>query len=356
MTADPLVEAVHRRRLPEAAAAIAADALADRAERDRAAQALAACERIGRAVDRERELLLALLHADGIRAESPDASGPRQDRTMRLRIAGGAAAADRAVRLLEQEGFERWERWRRGALESFRRTGDRTTLARTDEVTTVVGLRWGERPRGLRGAVRPTAREWALVDLPRSMWWVYSLVRPAVLVADRVGLRVTDESDLGPFLATPDALLDPLLDLAGVRADDVVVDVGCGDGRLVVRAAARSGCRAVGVERSAALVERARSRARAAGVAELVRIERADARRTRLEDATVVFLFLPVGAVARLLPDVLRRLSPGGRVIVHELDRLPGSVRPVPTDSRVVIGADAVTVAHRWAVDATAER
>lgn len=351
VTPDPLVAAVHGRRLPLVAGDRATDDLLDEEERARAASALAACEAIGRDVDRQTARILALLRGVGLAVEAVDPPGPRQDRSIRLRVAD-RAGAERAVTALEREGFERWEQWRRGARESSRRTADSTTVARTDDVTTVVRLRWA-RPRGrtrVGRLLRPTASDWGVVDLPERLWWAYSLLRPVRLAAERAGLPVPEGSDLGPFLATPDSLIDPLLDLAGVRADDVVADVGCGDGRLVVRAAARFGCRAVGIEQSAALVERARARARTARVADLVRVDRADARGWTPGDATVVFMFLPVIAVARLLPDALRRLPTGGVVVVHELDPLPGTIRPAPTDSRVLAGADAVTVAHRWTV------
>ena len=100
-----------------------------------------------------------------------------------------------------------------------------------------------------------------MVRLPRRTWPAYSLVRPVRLVLERVGLRRRHEDSLGPFLATPDSLIDPLLELAQVGPDDHVVDIGCGDGRLVVEAAARLGCRAVGIERSPELVDSARARA-----------------------------------------------------------------------------------------------
>lgn len=354
MTADPLVEGVYRKRLPRAAEALVGEDGVPEDERDRAAQALAACEHIGRYVDRERDRILALLHADGQQVDTTGRPGPRQDHTIRLAV-GDVAAADRAAALLEQEGFERWEPWRRGALESFRRTAGEMTVGRTDDVTTVVRIRWAE-PRErtrLDRIVRPTAGDWAMVDLPRGAWWAYSLVRPTRLVAERVGLRPRHQDSLGPYLATPDGLIDPLLDVAAVDADDVVMDIGCGDGRLVVGAASRFGCRAVGVEQSASLVDRARQRVRTEKVTDLVRIDHADARSADLSEVTVLFLFLPIDVVEYLLADLLERLPPGARLVVHEQHRLPTSIHPVPNESRAVIGSDSVTVAHRWIAGTT---
>ncbi len=349
MTTDPLIEGVYRKRLlPVAEELIDGDDVAP-GDRRRAADVLAACERIGRHVDRDRERIVGLLRSDGLDVEVADRPGPRQDHTIGLTV-DDFPTADRAARILEREGFERWERWQRGAAESFRRTATETTVARTDEVTTVVRIRWAApRTRSpFDRVVRPTAGDWAMVDLPARAWWGYSLVRPARLVAERVGLRQRHQASLGPYLSTPDGLIDPLLEFAGVDADDVVMDIGCGDGRLVVGAAARLGCRAVGIEQSASLVDRARHRVDAAHVSDRVRIDHADARSADLGEVTVLFMFLPIDVVEHLLADTLHRLPRGAHLVVHEQNRLPSSIRPAPAESRVVIGADAITVAHRW--------
>ncbi|MFA9563608.1 MAG: hypothetical protein ACERLM_02725, partial [Acidimicrobiales bacterium] len=234
MTADPLIEGVYRHRLPAMAQALVDDSGAPQADRDRAADALGACEQIGQHVDRERDRILTLLRADGQEVGVTGRAGPRQEHTIRLTV-DDFPAADRAAGLLERDGFERWEHWSAGASESFRRTAAEMTVGRTDDVTTVVRIRWAEPRERTRfdRIFRPTAGDWAMVDLPRRAWWAYSLVRPARLAAERAGLRPRHQASLGPHLSTPDGLIDPLLDFAGVGPDDVVMDIGCGDGRLV---------------------------------------------------------------------------------------------------------------------------
>ena len=260
------------------------------------------------------------------------------------------ACARRAADVLEEDGFEPWQRWARGAERSARRFADELVVASTGEVTTVVRLRWrSPAMRSRLGRVfTPTAGDWSLVDLPSPLWPAYSLVRPARLVMERAGVVQRHDDSLGPFLSTPQSLIGPLLDFAGAGPDDRLLDIGCGDGRVVVAAAEHSGCTALGVERSADLVERARQRAAASGVADRVDIVLGDGRAADLDEATVVFMFLSMRVVADLVPAMLRQLRPGARLIIHEQSRLPGSMTPMPDESSAVIADGAVTVAHRW--------
>ena len=351
MTTDPLIEGVWTNRLPDAARALVDDADASEDARARAADALATCERIGTRVDAERDRLVDLLRTHGQEVGVAGRTGPRQDHTIRLTLAD-VRAADRAAATLEDAGFERWEQWSGGAAESFRRTADHMTLGHTTDVTTVVRLRWAEpRDRSRVDRVfRPTAGDWDMVDLPPSAWWGYALVRPVRLLAERAGLRRRHESGLGPYLSTPDGLIDPLLDFAGVGAADLVMDVGCGDGRLVAAAAARFGCRSVGIERSPELVDRSRDRVRTMELTERVRIDHGDARTADLGPVTVLLMFLPIPIAADLLDGVRGRLSPGARLVIHEQSRPPAGLVTAGVESRLLLGPDAVTVAHRWTI------
>jgi SAM-dependent methyltransferase len=351
VTTDPLIEGVYSHRLPDAARAVVDDVEAPDEARSGAAAALATCERIGRRVEAERDRLIALLRTDGREVGVEGRTGPRQDHTIRLTVSD-VLAADRAAATLEADGFERWERWSGGAAESFRRTAGQMTLGRTDDVTTVVRLRWAEpRDRNRFDRVfRPTSGDWDMVGLPPWAWWGYPLVRPVRLLAERAGLRRRHESGLGPYLSTPDGLIDPLLAFAGVGEGDLLMDVGCGDGRLVTGAAARFGCRAVGIERSQELVDLARDRVRTLQLTERVRIDHADARTVDLDDVTVLLMFLPVVIAADLLTDSLQRLPAGARLVIHEQSRPPSGLLTDGVESELLLGPDAVTVAHRWTV------
>jgi SAM-dependent methyltransferase len=116
-----------------------------------------------------------------------------------------------------------------------------------------------------------------------------------------------------------------MLELAAVKEGDVVYDLGSGDGRVVIAAARAFGCRAVGVELDADLVQAARAQARAAGVEKRVVFRQGDLFEADFADADVVALYLLPEMNRRLVPK-LERLRPGSRVVAHYFP-LPG-VRP----------------------------
>lgn len=119
------------------------------------------------------------------------------------------------------------------------------------------------------------------------------------------------------FVATPHDVVDRMLELAQVGPDDVVYDLGCGDGRIVVAAAKKYGCRAVGFELDRLRVREARENAVQAGVADRVTIELKDALTIDLRPATVVTLYLGPELNARLIPQ-LQQLAPGSRIVSHD--------------------------------------
>ena len=346
---DPLIDAIHQGHLYDAARAIAGDPASVVAERERAERAVDVCEQIGRVCEEWRSELLERLRAGGCEVASDEISGPRQRHTIELAVADFDTAR-RAASLLQRDGFEPWQSWSRGAERSARRFARELVLGTTSDATMVVRLRWGGPPTRSRmqRVFTPTAGDWRMVDLPGALWPAYSLVRPGRLVLERLGLRPRHDDGLGPFLSTPDQLVRPLLEFGGIGPDDRVLDIGCGDGRIVVAAAEHSGCRTIGVERSDDLVERARRRAVDHGVADLVDIVQGDGRTIGVDEATLVVMFLSIGVVAELVPSLLGRLRPGARLVIHEQGPLPSSMRPPPDESVALIGDGAVTVAHRW--------
>jgi SAM-dependent methyltransferase len=124
--------------------------------------------------------------------------------------------------------------------------------------------------------------------------------------------------DGGPYVPTPGDVVERMLELAGVKAGDIVYDLGSGDGRLVIEAAVRYGARGVGVEREARLVEMARAAAKAAKVADRVSFRQGDLFDTDLRGATVVTLYLLPRLLERLLPKLRAELAPGTRVVSHD--------------------------------------
>ena len=131
--------------------------------------------------------------------------------------------------------------------------------------------------------------------------------------------------DGGPYVPTPDVVVGRMLELAGVSRDDVVVDLGSGDGRLVIEAARRYGARGLGVEREENLVVRARAAAAKAEVADRVSFTQGDIFDADLRRATVVTLYLLPRLLVRLVPKLRAELAPGARVVSHDypLDSWP---------------------------------
>lgn len=119
------------------------------------------------------------------------------------------------------------------------------------------------------------------------------------------------------FLATPQEVVDRMLEVAEVSAADVVYDLGCGDGRVVVTAARKYGAHGLGVEIHPQRVAEARDHARKAGVEHLVRFEQGDIFEVDLKPATVVALYLFPDLNTRLLPQ-LQKLRPGARIVSHD--------------------------------------
>jgi protein-L-isoaspartate O-methyltransferase len=120
-----------------------------------------------------------------------------------------------------------------------------------------------------------------------------------------------------PFITTPDEVVDRMLRLARTRPTDTVMDLGSGDGRIVISAAKAFGARGIGVEIDARLVERSRQNARSAGVAERVEILQGDVLRTELGRASVVTVYLLPQLIDRLQPKFLDELKPGARIVTH---------------------------------------
>lgn len=138
------------------------------------------------------------------------------------------------------------------------------------------------------------------------------------------------------FVPTPRPVVDAMLDLAGIGPDDVLYDLGSGDGRIPIAAAQRYGIRAVGVEIDPELVELARANARAAGVSDRVRFVERDMFLTDVREATVVTLFLLDRLNLQLRPKLLEELSPGARIVSHRFGMgawVPDATREIGRDT-----------------------
>jgi precorrin-6B methylase 2 len=136
-----------------------------------------------------------------------------------------------------------------------------------------------------------------------------------------------DESPyIAPYVPTPQEVVDRMLELAALKKDDVLYDLGSGDGRIVVTAARNYGIRAVGFEISPDLVKMSRQHIAEAGLEHLAEIREEDIRNVDLSPATVLTLYLYPGANLRLRPAIMHQLKPGSRVV--SLQFTMGSWKP----------------------------
>ena len=137
--------------------------------------------------------------------------------------------------------------------------------------------------------------------------------QPPVDPKNKLGLEVD-------FVPTPTEIVAAMLELASVKASDVVYDLGCGDGRIVIAAAKRFGARGVGIDIDPDRIQEARANALREGVADRVRFVQGDLFEADFREATVVALFLKWNYNRKLRPRLWSQLRPGTPVVSHEHD------------------------------------
>ena len=152
-----------------------------------------------------------------------------------------------------------------------------------------------------------------------------------------------------PYVPTPPEVVDAMLGLAGVRAGDILYDLGCGDGRIVIAAAKRFGIKAMGIDIDPIRIEESEANAAAAGLAGRVRFVKGDIFEADFRDATVVTMYLLNSVNVRLRPKLLSELKPGTRLVSHSFEM--GDWRPDKT-VEITTSYDDVRDIHFWIVPA----
>jgi SAM-dependent methyltransferase len=137
-----------------------------------------------------------------------------------------------------------------------------------------------------------------------------------------------------PFVASQTQVVKAMLELAEVKSSDIVYDLGCGDGRIVIMAAQKYGARGVGVDVDPELIRRSKENAYKAGVSDYVEFLLQDFNKTRVSQASVVTLFLRSDINIKLRPKLIRELKPGSRVVSNFFrmgDWQPDRIQEVPS-------------------------
>ena len=144
------------------------------------------------------------------------------------------------------------------------------------------------------------------------------------------------------FVATPQEVVDGMLELAGVTSADVVYDLGSGDGRIPITAARRFGARAVGIDINPIRIQEAQENLARAGVGDKVQFLNQDLFETDLRPATVITLYLLPSLNQKLMP-TLKQLKPGTRIVSHSF----GMPAEWPPDQTQIVGGKTILL---WVV------
>ena len=157
-----------------------------------------------------------------------------------------------------------------------------------------------------------------------------------------------------PYVPTPQVVVDRMLHLAKLKAGETVIDLGSGDGRIMIEAATRYGARGFGVEIDPRLVKLSNDRAAKAGVADRVKFLQQDLFKTDFHEANVLTLYLLPDVNLALRPKILAELRPGARVVSHDYgmgDWRPDAQETVPAPDKKV-GARKESQVFMWTVPA----
>ena len=176
----------------------------------------------------------------------------------------------------------------------------------------------------------------------------------AGLVPNASAQRYSDPDTLAPAYPTPQTVVERMLALADIKPGEVVYDLGCGDGRIVITAATKFSAHAVGVEIRRDIYETTLAHVAALGLSDRVRIIHGDALKTDLTGADVVTLYLLTSSNERLRPVLEAQLKPGSRVVSHDFE-IRGW-KPEQVEKMMVAGRPHMIYAYRMGTSVERKR
>lgn len=181
-------------------------------------------------------------------------------------------------------------------------------------------------------------------ELPSDENNSYTAVQAPTIVAEEpVTYPIEEEEDTAEkptrtpdviFVPTPQEVVDKMLEMAKVTKNDLVYDLGCGDGRIVVTAALKYGCKAIGYDIDPQRIKESLENVKKNNVGHLVTIEQKDIFALDLSDANVITLYLLPSLNVKLIPQ-LEKLKPGSRIVSHDFD-----MRGVTPDEVVTVTSE----------------
>lgn len=258
-----------------------------------------------------------------------------------------------ALEILAQEGFfvddVLLRKWR-----IVQRCSHTLEFMIWDEVSMRLTLHWGKNGKNALRKLLPNPKDLAFIDIPDRFWPLYMVVKPLRALSEKLLKRIwprktrqnSQTQSAAVNLGTPHILLAPLFEAINLTKRDRLVDLGCGDGRVMIAAAQKYGCKTMGVEQNGALAKAAQKAADEAGVSDLVTVHHGSINDIALDDSDVVFLFLPHRVLSKTINDIKAHLPEGARIVAHEQTRLITDW--APTYRTPIITSNAITIASVW--------
>jgi tRNA G37 N-methylase Trm5 len=171
----------------------------------------------------------------------------------------------------------------------------------------------------------------------------------ALLSVHAASLVSAQEGKIVPYVPTPQEVVDRMLELAQVKAGDVVYDLGSGDGRIVVTAAKKYGVKAIGFEIDPQRIKESHENIKKAGVEKLVEIRQQDIRTVDLSQASVLTMYLLPEVNLMIRPNIWKQMKPGSRIVSHDFDM--GDWKPLKTE-QIKDGSSWDHTLYLWHVEA----
>jgi dihydroxyacetone kinase DhaKLM complex PTS-EIIA-like component DhaM len=335
-----LIEAVYENGLPAAVAALGDDSSLSKLDRELVDTLGSVIRTHRQEVAKGTSELSRILTDEGVKCEGLTEES-RLDGWAALRIEKNDV--DVALRILAVQGFQPMWSLRPRAARARLKNEKREQLVRPSGLPSKLELTWGEFQADPQSLLTPRLADYAWLELP-SVPGAYHLARLIRVLATRLGFKVGRGAP-SPFLGTPSQLIGAMLDLVADQDGILLVDMGSGDGRVLVEAA-RRGWHARGIEKDPALVEASLARSRSEGVGDLIEVVEGDMRNFDLAGASVVFAFLPTDQFESGLATWLGAMERGAVLIGHEQTRPSFSIPP--QKSQIVAAEDQLTIAHIW--------
>ena len=170
------------------------------------------------------------------------------------------------------------------------------------------------------------------------VWTEFTIGDRAVFVRferrAHLSLSQAQEGKIVPYVPTPQAVVDRMLELAQVKKGDVVYDLGSGDGRIVVTAAKKYGVKAIGFEIDPQRIKESHENIKKAGVEDLVEIRQQDIRTVDLSQASVLTMYLLPEVNLMIRPNTWKQMKPGSRIVSHMISTWATGNRLKPRRSR----------------------